>query len=137
MLQTYHPLQTAGPRPSLKLALSPCLVFAPCPRGWRIPYDMTVDIAKLAVTTAFWPLFEVIDGEWIYSKRSVTRESRKPIEEGDGVTRSAALVLVRAALESLRRCLVNIHCQLAGRLRPRRRRRRDGGAAGRTRPSIP
>ncbi|HEY5548250.1 MAG TPA: thiamine pyrophosphate-dependent enzyme [Coriobacteriia bacterium] len=56
-------------------------VFAPCPRGWRIPYDMTVDIAKLAVTTAFWPLFEVIDGEWIYSKRSVTRENRRPIEE--------------------------------------------------------
>jgi pyruvate ferredoxin oxidoreductase beta subunit len=56
-------------------------VFAPCPRGWRIPHDATIEIAKLAVTTAFWPLFEVVDGEWKYTKRSVTRENRKPIEE--------------------------------------------------------
>ena len=56
-------------------------VFAPCPRGWRIPHDMTVEIAKLAVDTAFWPLFEVVDGEWKMSTRRVTRENRKPIEE--------------------------------------------------------
>ncbi len=56
-------------------------VFSPCPRGWRIPYDSTVEVAKAAVSTAFWPLFEVVDGEWIYTKRSVTRENRKPIEE--------------------------------------------------------
>jgi pyruvate ferredoxin oxidoreductase beta subunit len=40
-----------------------------------------VETAKAAVATAFWPLFEVVDGEWIYTKRSVTRENRKPIEE--------------------------------------------------------
>jgi pyruvate ferredoxin oxidoreductase beta subunit len=56
-------------------------VFAPCPRGWRIPHDMTVEIAKLAVDTAFWPLFEVVDGEWKMATRRVTRENRKPIEE--------------------------------------------------------
>jgi pyruvate ferredoxin oxidoreductase beta subunit len=56
-------------------------VFAPCPRGWRIPHDMTVEIAKLAVDTAFWPLFEVVDGEWRMTTRRVTRENRKPIEE--------------------------------------------------------
>jgi pyruvate ferredoxin oxidoreductase beta subunit len=56
-------------------------VFAPCPRGWRIPHDMTVEISKLAVDTAFWPLFEVEDGEWKMSTRRVTRENRKPIEE--------------------------------------------------------
>jgi pyruvate ferredoxin oxidoreductase beta subunit len=56
-------------------------VFAPCPRGWRIPHDMAVEIAKLAVDTAFWPLFEVVDGEWKMSTRRVTRENRKPIEE--------------------------------------------------------
>jgi pyruvate ferredoxin oxidoreductase beta subunit len=56
-------------------------VFAPCPRGWRIPHDMTVEIAKLAVDTAFWPLFEVVDGEWKMTTRRVTRENRKPIEE--------------------------------------------------------
>jgi len=56
-------------------------VFAPCPRGWRIPHDMTIEIAKLAVDTAFWPLFEVVDGEWKMSTRRVSRENRKPIEE--------------------------------------------------------
>jgi pyruvate ferredoxin oxidoreductase beta subunit len=56
-------------------------VFAPCPRGWRIPYSATVEIAKLAVQTAFWPLFEVVDGDWRYTKRSVTRENRAPVEE--------------------------------------------------------
>jgi pyruvate ferredoxin oxidoreductase beta subunit len=56
-------------------------VFAPCPRGWRIPHDMTIEIAKLAVDTAFWPLFEVVDGEWRMTTRRVTRENRKPIEE--------------------------------------------------------
>jgi pyruvate ferredoxin oxidoreductase beta subunit len=56
-------------------------VFAPCPRGWRIPHDMTVEIAKLAVDTAFWPLFEVVDGEWRMTTRRVTRENRKPIED--------------------------------------------------------
>lgn len=56
-------------------------VFAPCPRGWRIPYDKTVEIASLAVKTAFWPLFEVEDGEWKMTTRRVTRENRLPIEE--------------------------------------------------------
>jgi pyruvate ferredoxin oxidoreductase beta subunit len=56
-------------------------VFAPCPRGWRIPANATVEIAKLAVDTAYWPLFEVENGEWKMTTRRVTRENRKPIEE--------------------------------------------------------
>ena len=56
-------------------------VFAPCPRGWRIPYNKTVEIASLAVKTAFWPLFEVEDGEWKMTTKRVTRENRLPIEE--------------------------------------------------------
>jgi len=53
-------------------------VFAPCPRGWRIPYDKTVEIAKLAVQTGFWPLYEVEDGVW---RQTVKVVNRKPIEE--------------------------------------------------------
>jgi pyruvate ferredoxin oxidoreductase beta subunit len=56
-------------------------VFAPCPRGWRIPYNKTVEIASMAVKTAFWPLFEVEDGEWKMTTRRVTRENRLPIED--------------------------------------------------------
>jgi pyruvate ferredoxin oxidoreductase beta subunit len=39
-------------------------ILAPCPRGWRIPNDATVEIAKLGVQTGFWPIYEVVDGEW-------------------------------------------------------------------------
>jgi len=53
-------------------------VFAPCPRGWRIGYDKTVEIAKLAVQTGFWPLFEVEDGAW---RQTVKVANRKPVEE--------------------------------------------------------
>jgi len=56
-------------------------VFAPCPRGWRIPYNKTVEIASMAVKTAFWPLFEVEDGEWKMTTKRVTRENRLAIQE--------------------------------------------------------
>ena len=52
-------------------------VLAPCPRGWRIPFDMTVEIARLGVETNFWPLFEVENGVW-----TLTEQRRvKPGEE--------------------------------------------------------
>ncbi len=53
-------------------------VFAPCPRGWRIPYNKTVEIAKAAVQTGFWPLYEVEDGVW---RQTVKVMNKKPIEE--------------------------------------------------------
>jgi pyruvate ferredoxin oxidoreductase beta subunit len=53
-------------------------VFAPCPRGWRIPYNMSVEIAKLAVQTNFWPLYEVEDDEW---RVTVKVANKKPLEE--------------------------------------------------------
>jgi pyruvate/2-oxoacid:ferredoxin oxidoreductase beta subunit len=37
-------------------------VFAPCPTGWRIPSEMTIKIARLAVQTNLFPLYEVEDG---------------------------------------------------------------------------
>ncbi len=56
-------------------------VFSPCPRGWRTPSNKTIEIAKMAVKTAFWPLFEVVDGEWRMTTGRVTRDNRLPIEE--------------------------------------------------------
>jgi pyruvate ferredoxin oxidoreductase beta subunit len=53
-------------------------IFAPCPRGWRLPYNMTIEIAKLAVDTGFWPLYEVEDGEWKLTKKVW---NKKPVEE--------------------------------------------------------
>ncbi|MDD5066791.1 MAG: thiamine pyrophosphate-dependent enzyme [bacterium] len=34
-------------------------VLSPCVRFWRVPSSKTVEIAKLAVETNFWPLFEI------------------------------------------------------------------------------
>ncbi len=39
-------------------------VIAPCPRGWRSDGAESIDLAREAVNTCFWPLFEYEDGEY-------------------------------------------------------------------------
>jgi len=39
-------------------------VISPCHRGWRYPMEKTIQIARLAVDTCFWPLYEVDEGKW-------------------------------------------------------------------------
>ncbi|MCF7861621.1 pyruvate ferredoxin oxidoreductase [Candidatus Woesearchaeota archaeon] len=39
-------------------------VLSPCIPGWGIKMDSAMEIAKLAVETSFWPLFEVENGKW-------------------------------------------------------------------------
>jgi pyruvate ferredoxin oxidoreductase beta subunit len=53
-------------------------VLSPCPRGWRTAPNISIEIAKLAVQTGFWPLFEVENGQW---RQTVKVTNRKPIEE--------------------------------------------------------
>jgi len=53
-------------------------ILAPCPRGWRTKPKDTIGIAKAAVQTGFWPLFEVEDGKW---RQTVKVMNKKPIEE--------------------------------------------------------
>ncbi|MDR1775326.1 MAG: pyruvate ferredoxin oxidoreductase [Actinomycetes bacterium] len=55
-------------------------VFAPCPRGWRCDGAQTTAIARLAVETAFWPVFEVEDGVWRLTTPARAREPR-PVAE--------------------------------------------------------
>jgi pyruvate ferredoxin oxidoreductase beta subunit/2-oxoisovalerate ferredoxin oxidoreductase beta subunit len=38
-------------------------VFAPCPTGWGIASDQTIRIARLAVQSNVFPLYEVEDGQ--------------------------------------------------------------------------
>ncbi|MFH1440381.1 MAG: LAGLIDADG family homing endonuclease [Candidatus Woesearchaeota archaeon] len=40
------------------------VVLQPCTLGWRFSSDMTMDIAKLAVESRFWPLYEVENGRY-------------------------------------------------------------------------
>jgi pyruvate ferredoxin oxidoreductase beta subunit len=63
-------LATDGP--SFIAALSPCW------RGWRFKSEDTIEIAKLAVETNFWPLYEVDKGTW---KFSGPQREPKAIEE--------------------------------------------------------
>ncbi len=37
-------------------------IHAPCPTGWRFPESKTVEVARLAVETGFWTLYEVDHG---------------------------------------------------------------------------
>lgn len=55
------------------------LVFAPCPRGWRIPPDQTIEISQMAIRSRFWPLFEVDHGRW--SMKKVLKDRAIPVSE--------------------------------------------------------
>jgi pyruvate ferredoxin oxidoreductase beta subunit len=46
--------------------------ISPCPRGWRTEAEDTLDLAKLAVETCVWPLYEYEKGKF-----SLTAESAK------------------------------------------------------------
>jgi pyruvate ferredoxin oxidoreductase beta subunit len=39
-------------------------VISPCHRGWRYPMEKTIEMARLAVETCAWPLYEYDEGTW-------------------------------------------------------------------------
>jgi len=43
-------------------------VLTPCPPGWRYPSERTVELARLAVDTKVFPLYEVDGGTWKISR---------------------------------------------------------------------
>lgn len=53
-------------------------VLSPCPVGWYYPTNETIKIAKLAVETKFWPLYEIENG---VHKITVKPRKFKPVEE--------------------------------------------------------
>lgn len=53
-------------------------ILAPCPRGWRYSTEKLMEMCKLAVETCYWPLFEVVNGEW---KLSYKPKNKLPITE--------------------------------------------------------
>ena len=53
-------------------------VMAPCPRGWRYPTEKLMEIARLAVESCVWPLYEVIEGKYILSYEP---KKKLPVEE--------------------------------------------------------
>jgi len=53
-------------------------VLSPCHRGWRFPMEQTIEMAKMAVQSCVWPLYEVEDGEW---KLNFKAKNKKSVEE--------------------------------------------------------
>ena len=53
-------------------------IMAPCPRGWRYHTPDIMDICNLAVETCYWPLFEVVEGEYYLSYEP---KKKLPIED--------------------------------------------------------
>ena len=40
-------------------------VISPCPRGWRSDPKDAIEHARMMVQSCFWPLYEVIDGQYV------------------------------------------------------------------------
>ncbi|MDO8741063.1 MAG: thiamine pyrophosphate-dependent enzyme [Candidatus Woesearchaeota archaeon] len=53
-------------------------VLQPCTLGWKFPGNMTMEIAKLAVESRFWPLYEVENGVY-----KLNYDPAKPIPVAD------------------------------------------------------
>ncbi len=53
-------------------------IYSPCPTGWRCGIDESIEVAKLAVQSKVFPLYEVIDGVY-YLSRKVAKP--KPVTE--------------------------------------------------------
>jgi len=53
-------------------------VLMPCNLGWGYLPDQGIEIAKMAVETCFWPLYEVEDGKWRITYKP---KEKKPLTE--------------------------------------------------------
>lgn len=53
-------------------------VLSPCPTGWKMDTRYAVQISKLAVDTRAFPLYEVVNGQYVLGKH---KKNAKPVEE--------------------------------------------------------
>jgi pyruvate ferredoxin oxidoreductase beta subunit len=53
-------------------------ILSPCPTGWKMDTRYAVQISKTAVDTRVFPLYEVVDGQYILGKH---KKKIEPIEE--------------------------------------------------------
>ena len=59
-------------------------VHSPCPPGWRFPSEKTIEIARKAVASGSWPLFEYFDCKLRFSaagKRYLEKKNRIPLSD--------------------------------------------------------
>ena len=53
-------------------------IIAPCNRGWRTEMDDAIKLARMAVETCYWPLFEIENG---ITRITVMPREKKPLVE--------------------------------------------------------
>ncbi len=53
-------------------------IHAPCPKGWKFPENKTIELAKLAIETGMWNLYEWENGEYKYQHKP---KQYKPVRE--------------------------------------------------------
>ena len=53
-------------------------IYSPCRTGWRMPVQLGLKAARLAVETNVYPLYEVVDGRYKLSRRI---SAPKPVSE--------------------------------------------------------
>ncbi len=53
-------------------------IFTPCRLGWAYEPSITIDLAKLASDTHYWPMYEVVNGEY---KLTYKPKEKKPYKE--------------------------------------------------------
>ncbi len=56
-------------------------LLCPCPTGWRFPPHLTVKLARLAVLTGVFPLYEVFGGERYVLNQPEASKGLLPVEE--------------------------------------------------------
>jgi pyruvate ferredoxin oxidoreductase beta subunit len=55
-------------------------VLSPCPRGWRTSGEDTIALAKEAVMSCYWPIYEVEDGKYKINYKP-RPEKKTPVAE--------------------------------------------------------
>jgi pyruvate ferredoxin oxidoreductase beta subunit/oxalate oxidoreductase subunit beta len=53
-------------------------IHAPCPKGWGFPANKTIEIARLAVQTGMWTMWEFENGEY---KINIEPKKLKPVSQ--------------------------------------------------------
>ncbi|MDP6560460.1 MAG: thiamine pyrophosphate-dependent enzyme, partial [Candidatus Binatia bacterium] len=53
-------------------------IHAPCATGWRFPPEKTIEVARLAVETGLWPLYEIEEGCYTHNRKL---KNPKPVAE--------------------------------------------------------
>ncbi len=59
-------------------------IQSPCPTGWRFPSSDTIKLARLAVQSGIWQLYEIYGGEF---KRNLVPREKVPVSEYLGLQR--------------------------------------------------